>query len=248
MIFPSNIKAFFKKLPLKEMTGQQKFLAAAVFICQGKSKVVNLIDVRGAWKKSLFLSKYSPVLNTRAQAEDWIEPLEVNGKFKVTSEGFAHIATLMSGKVVVANANQAGSLLIFRKNNTHAFDKFLRSIFAGARLEVIVADSWVDETIFDNVLDSIPKSVKIRLIYANAGSAKQKFITRAKRFSRQYSFNYRHYSALHDRAIIVDGVGYIIGPSIKDAATNSPALVVQLGPPESRLLKNLLDEFWKNGT
>jgi hypothetical protein len=47
--------------------------------------------------------------------------------------------------------------------------------------------------------------------------------------------------------MVVDNAGYVLGPSIKDAASNSPAVVVELDSNEKRLLKNFFNELWQKG-
>jgi hypothetical protein len=102
---------------------------------------------------------------------------------------------------------------------------------------------WVDETIFDKVLDVIPKNCTIKLICAKPRGT---YDARAKRFAREYSnFVTKKYNHLHDRFLIVDDAAYILGPSIKDAASNSPALVVALGPKGKSLLHTFFGELWK---
>jgi len=44
--------------------------------------------------------------------------------------------------------------------------------------------------------------------------------------------------------VVVDETAYIIGPSIKDAASNSPALVVTLGSKEKNSLQAFFSELW----
>ena len=118
----------------------------------------------------------------------------------------------LDAELSAGELKQTGGLIIVNRKATHTFDKFLRRIFAEAKTQVSVADSWVDETVFDNVLDVIPKSLPLRLIYAQA---KGTFEQRAKRFGTEYQkFSVRRYKALHDRFIIVDDIGYILGPSI----------------------------------
>ena len=107
---------------------------------------------------------------------------------------------------------------------------------------MLIADSWVDGTIFDTVLDVIPKDCTLRLIYAQARGS---FEERARRFSLQYTkFLHRRYKPLHDRFMVADDTAYILGPSIKDAASNSPALVVTLGSKEKSLLLAFFGGLW----
>jgi hypothetical protein len=51
---------------------------------------------------------------------------------------------------------------------------------------------------------------------------------------------------LHDRFLIVDDRAYIIGLSIKDAASNSPALVVALSTKDSAALDKFFHKLWVN--
>jgi hypothetical protein len=147
--------------------------------------------------------------------------------------------------LALGELKKAGGLIVVNRKATHTFDKYLRKIFAEARSEVLIADAWVDETIFDTVLDVIPKSIPIKLLYAQARGS---FAARAARFSTQYSqFAFRRYKPLHDRFVTVDDAGYVLGPSIKDAASNSPALIVVLDSKGKRLLRSFFDELWKKG-
>ncbi|HSX31460.1 MAG TPA: hypothetical protein VLE99_06090, partial [Candidatus Saccharimonadales bacterium] len=119
---------------------------------------------------------------------------------------------------------------------------FLRNILCVATQQVRIADSYVDGTIFDNLLDQIPEDVPINLMY---GEMQGDFKARAKRFGIQYTgFAARSYPVLHDRFLIIDDIGYIIGPSLKDATRNSPALVVKLGAADSRQLLRFFDGMW----
>ncbi len=185
--------------------------------------------------------KYNSAYYDRAQGAGWVDPTGAKGKFRVTEAGLQNLEAL-APEFSAGELKKSGSLTIFGRKATHTFDKFLRTTFAAAKTEVLIADSWVDGTIFDTVLDVIPKDCTFRLIYAQA---RDKFEARAKRFSQQYAkFLHRRYKQLHDRFIIVDDTAYIIGPSIKDAASNSPALVVTLGSKEKNSLHNFFSELW----
>jgi len=82
----------------------------------------------------------------------------------------------------------------------------------------------------------------IQLVYS---TQKGQFISRANRFKKEYSrFLVRRYTDLHDRFLVVDNVGYVLGPSIKDAAVKSPALVVKLDAKSSTKLSNFFATLW----
>ncbi len=223
MDFNLNLKAFLKTLRLTEMSGHQKFLAVAALNSKGKPAVeLATRGVQDQWLKSLMGQEYNPIFYERAQQEGWVDRIvERKGAFNINQPGLDHLKA------------------------THSFDKYLRKIFAGAKTEVLIADAYVDETIFDTVLDVIPQTVPIKLIYSRAMGT---FAAKAIRFSKQWTqFASKEYKHLHDRFMVIDNAGYVLGPSIKDAASNSPAVVVELDSNEKRLLKNFFNELWQKG-
>ncbi len=249
MNFNPNTKAFLKSLRLADMSGHQKFLAIACLESHGKPDVeVATRRIQEQWSKSQLGQEYNPVFYERAQQEGWVDPLSgKKGAFSVNQTGLDHLAALakLESEVTSGDLKRSGGLVIVNRKATHSFDKYLRKIFSNAKSEVLIADAWVDETIFDTVLDVIPKSVPIKLLFDRALGA---FAARAARFKTQYNqFLNRRYKHLHDRFMVVDNAGYVLGPSIKDAASNSPAIVVELDPSANRLLRNFFNELWQKG-
>lgn len=249
MDFDLNLKAFLKALRLAEMSGHQKFLAIAALNGKGKSDVdLAVRDVQDQWPKSQMGQAYNPVFYERAQREGWVDRIEgKKGAFTINQVGLDHLSALArsDGAGTTGDFKKAGGLVVVNRKATHSFDKYLRTIFVGAKAEVLIADAYVDGTIFDTVLDGIPKSIPIKLLYDRALDT---YAAKAVRFSKQWTqFASRRYKHLHDRFMVVDDVGYVLGPSIKDAASNSPALVVELDASEKRLLKNFFNEIWQKG-
>ena len=246
MDFSKNIKSFLRSLPIKLMTGQQMFLAIASHHVGGKvSTEVNVLSVRNNWSKSLLGISYNPSFYNRAQQAGWVDPVN-QGVFVVNKEGIQHlydISDLDNGTGSELGVNEG--LYIFNKKSPHSFDKFLRGVFANSKVKVLVADSWVDEAIFDNVLDSIPKTNVVNLLY---GQKRGTFDSRVARFSKEYQkFAVKKYKDLHDRFLVVDDTGYIIGSSLKNAAENSPTLIVVLGHKDSVLLTKFFQFIWVKG-
>jgi hypothetical protein len=245
--FNSNIKAFLNGFPIVEMNGHQKFLAVASLKCKGKPQIeVSTRQVQEQWPKSQLKQDYSPAFYERAQREGWIDPVpNKRGTFSVTNAGLEHLEALAKPDDTITSSDirKSGGLVIVNRKATHTFDKYLRRVFSNAKSEVLIADAWVDDTIFDTVLDLIPRSLPLKLLYDRALGA---FSARAARFGEEYAqFESRRYSHLHDRFMVVDETGYVLGPSIKDAASNSPAVIVELGQNEKRLLRNFFNELWQ---
>lgn len=251
MNFNQNLKVLFKKFPLRKMNGQEKFLLVAANQCGGKLDVeMSVVDIQKKWRKPLSV-EYHPSFYDRAQEGGkegaWVDPISgKRGKFVVTKEGVKHLLALLEPEddINIGEFRKSGKLVIVNRKGTHTFDRFLRKILVDSKKCVMIADSWVSGDIFDTVLDAIPKDTIVKVLYSKPDSG---FVPRAKRFSREYSkFDFRRYKFLHDRFIIADDVGYILGPSIKDAASKSPALIVILDKKETNLLKTFFQELWRN--
>jgi len=249
MDFTLNANAFLKRLPLAKMTGHEKFLALAALNVAGKAKQeTNTAEVQAHWLKSLLGVEYNPTFYPRAQGEGWVDPARgKKGIFSVTQAGLDHLSARgsQSSNASSSEFQRAGGLIVVNRKATHTFDKYLRGVFSAAKASVSIADAWVDETIFDNVLDVTPRTIPIKLLYAQARGT---FAARTKRFATQFpQFAVRRYKPLHDRFMVVDDIGYVLGPSIKDAASNSPALVVELDRSAKQLLRTFFDQLWKEG-
>lgn len=247
MNFNSNLKANLRDLPLPKMSGQQKFLAVAIFHCKGDDNVdITVKDIQDQWRKSLLNVNYHPSFYDRAQGEGWVNPdPNKKGTFRVTKDGLDHVSALAVHEQDFTEGalEKSGSLIIVNKKGTHSFDKLIRKLFAEAQSKVLIADSYVDGTIFDTVLDVIPKDVNIKLLSKHQSG---NFGERAKRFKQQYQkFSDKKLKELHDRFLVVDNAGYVIGPSLKDAASNYPTLLITLIGKEKQRLEQFFDELWK---
>ena len=248
MDFGTNLKAFLKRLPLKKMTGHQKFLAVAAFQCKGRHGAeLATKNIQSEWRKSILQGPYNPSYHGRAQTEGWVNPTSTGkGRFSVTKEGIDHLEALAVHEQDFSEGalEKSGSLIVVNRKGTHSFDKYIRKLFAEAKSQVLIADSYVDGTIFDTVLDVIPKAVTIKFLYKKQSD---NFEQRAQRFGKQYTnFFSKRYANLHDRFLVIDNSGYIIGPSLKDAASNAPALAVVLTGKEKQRLQSFFDELWRS--
>ena len=127
MDLPKNIVTFLKGLPLKDMRGEDVFVAIAFFISGGSCDIeIEIKAVKNSWQKSVTGKKYNSAFSARAQGR--IHPTDV-GQFVLTEEGASYIQELM-GRIPTF----ATTLLVFKQGNAHSFDKFLRGIFKKAFL------------------------------------------------------------------------------------------------------------------
>src|SRR3989344_2371524 len=234
MNLPQNIKTFLKQLPLKNMTGEKVFVAVVFFLATGQKKArINIKDVQKNWSKTLTGKAYNSGFAHRAQGH--VDSC-AKGKICLTDEGIEYIESLIQPGV----SSKTG-LLIFKKGNAYSFDKFLQGILKKATKNVDIADTWVAGNIFGSLLDEVSKTVPIRFLYSNDAGG---FVSKSDKFAREYNFEKKEIKRFHDRFLLVDGRGYIIGPSLKDAADKKPATVVVLGDTDSIKLADLFLDLW----
>lgn len=234
MNLPQNIKTFLGQFSLKDMSGEDIFIVMTFYIANGKKDIeVEIKDIKDKWSKTFLGKVYNSVFAYRAQGR--IDPCG-RGRVCLTNEGVEYVESFIRS---ISSSNPG--LTIFKKGSAHSFDKFLRSIFKKAAKNVDIADTYVAGNIFDNLLDEIPDTVPIRFLYGNDVGG---FVSKSVRFIKQYPFQQKESKQFHDRFIIVDGKGYIIGPSLKDAADKKPAVLVVLTDSDSKKLVDLFSDLW----
>lgn len=234
MNLPQNIKTFLTSLPLKRMRGEDLFVALGFFLAEASTEnEISTRDIEAKWSKTLFGKSYNSGYANRAHGR--VDPVAA-GKIRMTDEGITYVERLR-GTV----PSMVTSLRVFKKGNAHSFDRFLRDVLRDAKVGVDIADTYVSGSLFDTLLDEIPERVKIRFAYGNDVGG---FAARAGRFAKQYDFTMMQSNRFHDRFLVVDGRGYIIGPSLKDAADKKPATLVVLGSDDSKELVDLFSDIW----
>jgi hypothetical protein len=228
----------------RQLTHAEKVLFVVAFLGRGiVGQIVSTGTIKQAWPKSLlgvvFHSKYI----LESEDRGWVERIRP-GQLALTDDGLARLEEMMNIEEGLPLSDKT-ELLVFSTKKAHDFDSLLRKAFSSAKSYVLIADSYVDETIFDTLLGAIPVGVRIDLMYNHDGG--NTFHQVAKRFKVQFpDFHYGHYPKLHDRYLVIDGIGFVIGPSLKDATVNAPAIVVRLDTKQSAKLITLFGNIYKN--
>jgi len=241
-----NIKAELNKLPLKKMNGQQKFVAVAYIIYMDNKKTpLNTSIIKKNWIKSILKNKYNDAYYDRAQGDDLVNPSSsIKGELTISDKGIKYMESF-SDNADGKQLRKTGKLIIVNKNGAYSFDKFLRKKLSEAKTSVLIVDPYFAEELFDRILGNIDKKNLIKIIHSNKNSSVK---DNAKRFSCEYKkFQHKINTNIHDRFLIIDdNNGFILGPSIKDAADKSPALIVALDQTETHFLKAFFDDLWKS--
>ena len=130
----------------------------------------------------------------------------------------------------------------------YEFFKALNALVASAQRSLYIVDAYMDDSIFDTYLSSLPRSVTVRLLVrdfaANVKLAAEKYVA-------QYgtALEAKKSKSLHDRVIFVDGSEcWVLGQSIKDATASKPTYLAPLSPDVASLKLADYENIWSAAT
>jgi len=136
----------------------------------------------------------------------------------------------------------------FGPGAVYDFFKALNDTLSSAQKSLLIADPYMDNTIFDTYLSSVPKGVGVRLL---VGKYTAKVKPATEKFIVQYGavLEVRCSNAFHDRLLFVDGhICWVIGQSIKDAAASKPTYLAPLAPDIATPKLADYEKIWLHAT
>lgn len=122
----------------------------------------------------------------------------------------------------------------------------IKDIIKAATKNILVADSYVDSTLF-TLFENAQPNVQIRVL---TKSMQGDFKLAGKKFKEQYestnkgTLEIRKSSKLHDRFIVADGTIFHLGPSIKDAGDKMFAMSEFEDPEIKGALIEMINNYW----
>lgn len=117
---------------------------------------------------------------------------------------------------------------VFGPGAVYDFFRALNSIISSAEKSVFLIDPYVDDQIFDAYISSVRKPCLVRMLVDRYASSVK---IGADRYRAQHglAIEARKSSAIHDRLIFIDDAEcWVLGASIKDAATSKPTYLAPL--------------------
>lgn len=124
------------------------------------------------------------------------------------------------------------------------FFKALSEVLKSAQKSLFIIDPFINDSIFDTYLSSLPSNVSVRLLArdfsANLKPASKKFIAQCGT-----GLELKKSITLHDRIIFVDGSEcWVLGQSIKDAAASKPTYLAPLSADVTLLKLTDYEDIW----
>jgi hypothetical protein len=118
----------------------------------------------------------------------------------------------------------------------------VRTLLQNEKSSVLIVEPYPDEDIFDLYLESIPRQANIRLLVKNTPDKFLKLLGMYK-LKLNVLVDTRHSKTIHDRVLIIDDRDvWVLGQSLKDAATTKPTYLVQVNSIDMR---SLYEKLWQ---
>jgi hypothetical protein len=129
----------------------------------------------------------------------------------------------------------------YESGDDFAFYLDLKGILITSTKEVFIVDNYLNTDFFELYVTPIPAGVPVRILTdqlkGNLESVANKFATRGR-------FELRSSDKVHDRHVFVDGRGWMIGQSIKDAGRKKPTYMVEIGAGLVASVQKIYEEIW----
>jgi hypothetical protein len=126
-----------------------------------------------------------------------------------------------------------------------AFYADLKGILAAAAKEVFVIDNYLNSDFFELYVTPIAKTVRVRILTNAVGG---NLLVVATKFATRGNFELKTSKDVHDRHVFVDGRGWIIGQSIKDAAKKKPTYMIEISTTIVTTVQDSYEGIWAGAT
>ena len=132
---------------------------------------------------------------------------------------------------------------VYEPGQEYEFYKGIKTILGLAAKELFVVDPYLNKEIFETYADTIPRTVKLRLLSTNIPLD---VVTLGKKYASGGNFQFRSSNAMHDRVIFVDQRAWVCGQSLKDAAKKKPTYIVEI--EDADLMRPAYENIWNSAS
>jgi hypothetical protein len=142
-------------------------------------------------------------------------------------------------EMMLPEAELAGA---YEQGDDYRFYKDLKAIVGFASKELFAIDNYLDNQLFDVYMENVSSSVQVRVLTQKVSDS-LKLV--AEKFAKRGGFELRSSNGVHDRVVFADERCWVIGQSIKDAATKKPTYIVEHSGADT--MKGIYETLWNAG-
>jgi len=130
---------------------------------------------------------------------------------------------------------------VYEPGDEFAFYKDLKDILANAAKDVLIVDNYLNTEFFELYVHPIRSGVTVRVMTDQVRGNLQAVATK---YTSRGDFELKSSGDVHDRHVFVDGRGWMIGQSIKDAAKKKPTVMVEIATSNVATLQKIYEDIW----
>jgi hypothetical protein len=133
----------------------------------------------------------------------------------------------------------------YEAGDEFAFYRDFKDIVAAGTKDIFIVDNYLNTEFFELYVEPVRAGVPVRIL---TDEVRGNLLAVAKKYATRGSFELRSSAEVHDRHVFVDGRGWMIGQSIKDAARKKPTSVVEFGAGIVPVVQKIYEEIWARAT
>lgn len=146
---------------------------------------------------------------------------------------------------ILAGLPEAEMKGAYAAGDEFAFYKELKDVVVAATKDIFIVDNYLSTEFFELYVEPIRPGTPVRILTDKIKGTLQLVATK---YAARGGFELRTSADVHDRHVFVDGRGWMIGQSIKDAAKAKPTYMVEIGVALLPNLQKIYEGIWKGAT
>lgn len=181
----------------------------------------------------------------------FVELIDTLGNFDdVWLRKLVDIARPQMEAALAAESVELSASRVYAAGSDYSFYRDVGNSIAKAQATVFIIDAYLSVEFFDLYVSKVPDGVTTRILSkgsrkSNGTALDPNVELLAKKLARSKSLELRISQALHDRHVFIDGRGWAVGQSIKDAAQKSATYVIELTEPTLGAMRSIHERTWK---
>lgn len=122
-----------------------------------------------------------------------------------------------------------------------AFYLDFKEIVAAGKKDIFIVDNYLNTDFFDLYVEPIRPGPAVRVL---TDQVRGNLLAVANKYASRGNFELRSSGEVHDRHVFVDGRGWMIGQSIKDAAKKKPTYIMEMGIGLVPTVQKTYEDIW----
>lgn len=134
---------------------------------------------------------------------------------------------------------------VYHGGDAYGFYRDISTLVVAGTCEVFIVDAYLDESVFNLYVDKIVAGTSVRML---TGKSAKNVAAVAALYAKGKPLQLRLSTEIHDRVIFIDGRGWLVGQSFKDAAQTKPTTMIELSALLLPAFRAAHETIWNTAT